>query len=224
MKLRETTKSEGASWLEEIEPYTEGVVCLTGGNEGPLAAALAKGGYDAAYKTVEQLTNLFGERNVYVELQRHSSREEEHRNRAAIRIARSLHLPLLATGGVSYATPQERETLDIFTCIRHRTSLDSSGRLLERNAQRHLRTAKEMGQLFYDYPEAIANTGELSARLQFDLRTVGYDFPPYRVPDGETMDGFCKSAWTKACACAISPRTMRPCTNAPSDRRSMSCA
>jgi error-prone DNA polymerase len=190
MKLRETTKAEGASWLKEIEPYTEGVVCLTGGNEGPLAAALAEGGYDAAYKTVEQLTNVFGQRNVYVELQRHSSREEEHRNRAAVRIARSLHLPLLATGGVSYATPEERETLDIFTCIRHRTSLDSSGRLLERNAQRHLRTAKEMCQLFYDHPEAIANTGELSARVQFDLRTVGYDFPPYRVPDGETMDSF----------------------------------
>ena len=190
MKLREKTKVEGASWLAEIEPYTEGVVCLTGGNEGPLAAALAEGGYDAAYKTVERLTDIFGHRNVYVELQRHSSREEEHRNRAAISIARSLHLPLLATGGVSYATPCERETLDIFTCIRHRTTLDSSGRLLERNAERHLRTTKEMQQLFYDYPEAVGNTGELSARLQFDLSKVGYEFPPYQVPDGETMDSF----------------------------------
>ena len=69
-------------------------------------------------------------RNVYVELQRHFDREEEHRNRAAIRIARSLNLPLLATGGVSYATPYEREMLDIFTCIRHRTTLDTAGRLL----------------------------------------------------------------------------------------------
>jgi error-prone DNA polymerase len=190
MKLREKTKAEGTSWLTEIEPYAEGVVCLTGGNEGPLAAALTEGGYDAAYKTVERLTNVFGHCNVYVELQRHSSREEEHRNRAAIRIARSLRLSLLATGGVSYATPCERETLDIFTCIRHRTTLDGSGRLLERNAERYLRTAKEMRQLFYDYPDAIGNTGELSARLQFDLSKVGYEFPPYEVPHGETMDSF----------------------------------
>ena len=63
---------------------------------------------------------IFGPRNVYVELQRHFDREEEHRNRAAIRIARSLNLPLLATGGVNYATQYEREVLDVFTCIRHR--------------------------------------------------------------------------------------------------------
>ena len=133
MKLREKTKAEGASWLQEIEPYTAGIVCLTGGNEGPLAAALAEGGYDSAHRTVERLTKVFGSCNVYVELQRHCNREEEHRNRAAVRIANSLHLPLLATGGVSYAAPCERETLDIFTCIRHRTTLDTSGRLLERN-------------------------------------------------------------------------------------------
>src|SRR6202789_3716345 len=157
-KLREKIKAEGTAVMADVEEYGKGLVCLTGGTEGPLAAALAQGGYDAAHQAVEKLVHLFGPGNVYVELQRHFDREEEHRNRAAIRIARSLHLPLLATGGVSYGTPYERETLDIFTCIRHRTSLDSSGRLLERNAQRHLRTAKEMGQLFYDYPEAIANT------------------------------------------------------------------
>jgi error-prone DNA polymerase len=190
MKLREKTKAEGASWLKEIEPYTEGVVCLTGGNEGPLAAALAEGGYDAAHRTVERLTKVFGLSNVYVELQRHCNREEEHRNRAAVSIANSLHLPLLATGGVSYAAPRERETLDIFTCIRHRSTLDTSGRLLERNAERHLRTAKEMRQLFYDHPDAVGNTSELSARLQFDLSKVGYEFPPYQVPGGETMDSF----------------------------------
>jgi error-prone DNA polymerase len=189
-KLREKTKAEGSAGLSDVEQYSEGLVCLTGGSEGPLAAALAEGGYDAAHTTIERLVNIFGPRNVYVELQRHCDREEEHRNRAAIRIARSLNLPLLATGGVSYATPYEREVLDIFTCIRHRTTLDSSGRLLERNAERYLRTAKQMQQLFYDYPEAIGNTGELSSRLQFELTNLGYEFPAYAVPDGETMDSF----------------------------------
>jgi error-prone DNA polymerase len=190
MKLREKTKAEGSTWLRELESYAQGVVCLTGGNEGPLASALATGGYDAARKTVESLVGAFGPRNVYVELQRHFDREEEHRNRAAIRIARSLNLPVLATGGVSYATVDEREMLDIFTCIRHRTTLDTSGRLLERNAERHLRTAKEMVQLFADHPDAIANTRELSSRLQFSMSDVGYEFPPYPVPAGETMDSF----------------------------------
>ena len=189
-KLRETTKAEGATTIADLEMYSQGLVCLTGGGEGPLAAALAHGGYEAAHQAVQQLVHIFGPRNVYVELQRHFDREEEHRNRAAIRIARSLNLPLLATGGVTHGTPYEREVLDIFTCIRHRKSLDTAGRLLSRNAERHLRPAAEMQRLFYDYPEAIANTRELSARLQFQLTGLGYEFPAYPVPDADTMDSF----------------------------------
>ncbi len=189
-KLREETKAEGAALTSDFEEFGEGLVCLTGGSEGPLAAALASGGYDAAQKSVERLVRLFGQKNVYVEIQRHFDREEEHRNRAAIRIARSLNLPLLATGGVNYATEYEREILDLFTCIRHGTTLDTAGRLLTTNAERHLRSAREMQKLFYDYPEAISNTRELSTRLQFELTGLGYEFPAYPVPDGHTMDSF----------------------------------
>ena len=189
-KLREETKAEGAALTSDFEELGEGLVCLTGGNEGPLAAALISGGYDAAQKSVERLVRLFGQRNVYVEIQRHFDREEEHRNRAAIRIARSLNLPLLATGGVNYATQYEREILDLFTCIRHGTTLDTAGRLLTANGERHLRSAREMQKIFYDYPDAIANTRELSTRLQFELTGLGYEFPAYPVPDGQTMDSF----------------------------------
>jgi error-prone DNA polymerase len=189
-KLRESTKAEGSALTSDFEEYSEGLVCLTGGGEGPLAAALADGGYDAAQQTVERLVNIFGPRNVYVELQRHFDREEEHRNRAAIRIARSLNLPLLATGGINYATQYEREVLDVFTCIRHGATLDTAGRLLTMNAERYLRSAREMRQLFYDYPDAISNTRELSARLQFELTGLGYEFPAYPVSSGETMDSF----------------------------------
>jgi len=189
-KLREDTKAEGSALTGDFEEYGEGLVCLTGGSEGPLAAALAQGGYDAAEKTVTRLVSIFGPRNVYVEVQRHFDREEEHRNRAAVRIARSLNLPLLATGGVNYATEYEREVLDVFTCIRHHKSLDTAGRLLTMNAERHLRSAREMQQLFYDLPDAISNTRELSSRLQFEMTGLGYEFPAYPVPDGQTMDSF----------------------------------
>jgi error-prone DNA polymerase len=189
-KLREDTKAEGSALTSDFEEYGEGLTCLTGGTEGPLAAALAQGGYDAAQRTVERLVSIFGQRNVYVEVQRHFNREEEHRNRAAIRIARSLSLPLLATGGVTYATEHEREVLDVFTCIRHHKTLDTAGRLLTINAERHLRSAREMQQLFYDYPDAISNTRELSSRLQFEMTDLGYEFPAYPVPDGQTMDSF----------------------------------
>ncbi len=189
-KLRESKKAEGSSLLREFEEHSEGLVCLTGGSEGPLASALVNGGYDAALKSVEQLVCAFGSRNVYVEVQRHFDREEEHRNRAAIRIARSLNLPILATGGVNYATEYEREILDVFTCIRHHKTLETAGRLLTLNSERHLRSSHDMQRLFYDYPDAVANTRELSSRLQFELTGLGYEFPAYPVADGETMDSF----------------------------------
>ena len=143
-KMREAVKCEGAASFNDIEEFSDGLICLTGGDEGPLAAAIVSGGEQAGVKVVERLISIFGRENVYIELQRHREREEEWRNQAALRIAASLNLPVLATNGVRYATAYEHEVLDIFTAIRHHTDLDHAGRLLTLNAERHLRSAKEM--------------------------------------------------------------------------------
>ncbi len=189
-KMRESAKQEGSARFDDLERYASGLVCLTGGDEGPLAAALMRGGEEAGRETVERLVRIFGTTNVYVELQRHYEREQEWRNQAAIRIARSLNLPVLATNGVRYATRYDREVLDLFTAVRHHTELDRAGRLLAINGQRHLRPAHEMAALFRDVPGARENTLELSSRLTFELSDLGYEFPRYSVPDGETMDSF----------------------------------
>jgi error-prone DNA polymerase len=189
MKLR-AKKGEGAVNKEELEEHAPGLICLTGGAEGPLASALQQGGIEEARHQVEQLVGIFGPSNVYVELQRHFNREEEARNRAAIAIARSLNLPLLATNGVCYATANNRELCDAFTAIRHRRTLSTAGRLLTRNSERYLKTPQQMQQLFADLPEAISNTVELSSRLEFTLKDLGYEFPRYPIPEGESMNSF----------------------------------
>ncbi|MGZ4875589.1 MAG: DNA polymerase III subunit alpha, partial [Candidatus Angelobacter sp.] len=189
MKLR-AQKGEGAVRKEEIEEHAAGLICLTGGEYGPLASALAHGGMKEARHTVERLTGIFGQGNVYVELQRHFHRQQEARNRAAVEIARSLKLPLLASNGVCYATPRERELCDVFTAIRNHKTLAAAGRLLTRNSERHVKSPQQMQQLFADLPEALANTVELSSRLEFTLEALGYEFPKYPVPEGETMMSF----------------------------------
>ena len=195
MKLR-AKKGEGTVTKQELEEHAEGLICLTGGDEGPLAAALKQSGADEARKTIDQLIAIFGHKNVYVELQRHFHREEESRNRIAIDLARTFHLPILATNGVNYAIPKARELADAFTAIRHHKTLSTAGHLLARNSERHLKSPEEMQQLFADIPEAIANTTELSSRLEFTLNDLGYEFPRYPVPDGETMDSYLRErAW-----------------------------
>src|SRR5450755_282092 len=192
MKLR-VGRKEGACATDHdfIEHgHANGLICLTGGAEGPLAAALAQGGPQAALQAVTRLTEIFGSSNVYVELQRHFQRNEEYRNRVAIEIAQALHLPLLATNGVNYAAPRERELADAFTALQHHCTLATAGRLLARNAERYLKSPTAMRALFADLPQAIANTVELSSRLEFTLNDLGYEFPRYPVPEGETMMSF----------------------------------
>jgi len=178
---------------EELAAHAEGLICLTGGFDGPLAKSIES--HDARNTkelqvTTDWLVDIFGRRNVYAELQRHFDREEEARNQIVVEVARSNHLPLLATNGVCHAVASRREVSDVFTCIRNHVRLETAGRLLARNSERYLKSAATMEKLFADLPEAIANTTELSSRLEFTLEDLGYEFPKYPVPPGETMTSF----------------------------------
>jgi error-prone DNA polymerase len=189
MKLR-AKKGEGHVVAEDLAELSAGLICLTGGEEGPLADALEKDGVAQGVACVQQLCEVFGRGNVYVELQRHYCRTEEARNQAAVEIARKLSLPLLATNGVCHALSHERELLDVFTCIRNHRNLATAGRLLSRNSERHLKLPAEMERLFADLPEAIATTQTLASRLEFTLSDLGYEFPKYPVPNGGTQMQF----------------------------------
>ncbi len=123
MKLR-TAKhpkpgQEPAATPEELAEFSEGLLCLTGAEDGPLAQGLHKKEGRAA---IERLQQIFGPKNVYLELQRHFDRDEEARNQAVIELGRSMGIPLVATNGVHYAEPRQRERLDVFTCLRNHTT------------------------------------------------------------------------------------------------------
>jgi error-prone DNA polymerase len=189
-KMREATKAEGAATFEDLEEFSDGLICLTGGEEGPLAATLNREGEVGARKALDRLTSIYSRNNVFVELQRHLEREEEVRNSELLNIASGMGLPIIATNGVRCARQVDRELLDVFTSIRHHTTVHNAGRLLSRNALCHLRSSREMTDLFRDLPEAIANTRIVSERLEFALNNLGYEFPQFPVPDGDTMDTF----------------------------------
>ena len=189
-KLRSPKNTLTSATIGELEEYAEGLICLTGDEQGPLANALRGGGMTAAKELLTRLKSIFGAGGVYVELQRHFQREQERRNRAAIEVARELHLLTLATNGVSHASPVEREVLDVFICIRSKKKLETAGSLLCRHAERYIKTPDQMARLFADVPEAVANTVELSSRLEFSLEKLGYQFPKYPVPDGGSQSEY----------------------------------
>jgi len=217
-KLREKEKGTGTANLGEVAEHAEGLVCLTGGEEGVLAASLSNKGFEDARKDIDLLTTIFGRKNVYVELQRHCDVVEERRNQAAVRLGETLGLPLLATNGVRYATTAEREILDVFTCIRNHCKLETAGRLLERNDERHLRSTEEMMELFSDLPQAIHNTGELSARLEYTLADLGYEFRAIPFPREKPWIRFFANGRKKALKTGMALNGTMICLNAPSAR------
>jgi error-prone DNA polymerase len=182
MKMR-APKGEGALTLDELDGCTSGLVALAG-------RAVASARRDGVGGLMDRLVGLFGRRNVYVELQRHSRRDEEADNRTLVDLATAFHVPTVATNGVRFATAAERPLFDVLTCIHHHTTLAEAGRRLAPNAERHLKPPAEMTALFRDRPDAIGRTRELADRLQFTMADLGYRFPDYPVPPGETQISF----------------------------------
>jgi len=191
-------KGEAAAEWAAVEEHAAGLHVLTGGDESPLARLLDNGGIDAARGWLERLAAAFPGR-VHVELQRHGRRDEERRNRALVELARRLRLPLVATNGARFARAADKPLFDVLTSIREHVTLDEAGARLAVNRERHLKGADEMARLFPDRREAVAHAHELAGRLAFTLDDLGYRFPDYPVPRGESRSSYlAQITWSAA--------------------------
>jgi error-prone DNA polymerase len=182
MKLR-APKGEGALAIEELDGRVNGLVALVGRTalSGP---RFGVGGL------VDRIVGTFGAGNVCVEVQRHLLRDEESDNQALVDLASAFHVPVIATNGVRFAAPANRPLYDVLTCIRHKTTLERAGRRLSWNAERYLKAPEAMSRLFADMPGAVAASRDLADRLAYTMADLGYRFPDYPVPEGETMASF----------------------------------
>ncbi len=168
-----------------LEEHAAGLHCLAGAEADPVGRALAREGLEEARGQLERLHTVFPGR-LHVELSRHGIRAEEHRNQALVRLADGLRVPVVATGGVRYATAADKPLHDLMTAIRHHVTVDDAGARLARERQRRLRAPEEMHRLFADLPGAVHAAHELAEELDFTLADLGYRFPDYPVPEGET--------------------------------------
>jgi error-prone DNA polymerase len=182
MKMR-APKGEGALTLGEIDGHTRGLIALAG--RGLLGfQRFGVGGL------IDPLVGVFGRSNVYVEMQRHLLRDEDADNRMLADVADAFHVPVVATNGVRFADPAERPLFDVLTCIHHKTTLGLAGKKLARNAECYLKPPADMARLFHDLPAALASTEALAERIDYTMADLGYRFPDYPVPPGETHVSF----------------------------------
>ncbi len=185
IKLR-NKKGEHFATREDIEQYSANLMCLTGGMDGFIHNSIrnGKGLADLAW------LNYVFEKRLYIELQRHHLRSEEHINQVLLGYSHKFRIPYFASNGAYYADRHDRELLDVFTCIKNHRTIYDAGTLLSENDERHLKSHNEMLALFEDLPEAIKATEEIASHIDFSMDELSYIFPDYPVPQGETMDSF----------------------------------
>ncbi len=152
--------------------------------------ALARGDADLTPALLDRARALLPKRRVWVDVCRPLTRAGERAGRRAAALAEAARVPLVASNDVRHARPQDRRLLDALTCLRWKTSLDAAGRRLAPNAERHLRPRREMRERFADRPAWIRATREIAERCSFTLDHLGYRFPEFPTPPGETQGSF----------------------------------
>ncbi len=176
-------KGQAVITLDDLDGQSAGLIALAG-REILAAGRHGVGGL------LDRLVGTFGRPHVWVELQRHMRRHEESDNQALLELAAAFRVPLMASNGVKFADPSIRPLHDVFACIRNHTTIEDAGRRLAVNAERYLKPKAEMTRLFADLPQALAGTEALAERLEFTLANLGYRFPQYPVPAGESEISF----------------------------------
>lgn len=184
-KFRGSKTQCSVKW-DELPAYATGLIVLTGDIEGILDHRAPQ----ASAGRLQRLMRTFGDENVVVEIQRHFLRGEERRNQFIEDIAAAHQRLIVATNAPLFHKSERREAQDVFTCMRHHTTLSQAGQLLAANHHRYLKGTKEMMEVFADHPEYVSNTEHIAKRCEFTLRNLGYNFPRYEETDGLSMDDF----------------------------------
>ena len=157
--------------LEELEAFSTGVICLTGGPDGPLGRFLQAGQRARAEDLLHRLAAAFPDR-LYVELQRHPGESgqpeaEQRTERGHVEMAYVMGLPLVATNDVYFPSTDMYEAHDALICIAEGIYADQQESRRKLTAQHYFKSQEEMIALFADLPEAIETTVEIARRCAF---------------------------------------------------------
>ncbi|MFC7705365.1 DNA polymerase III subunit alpha [Plastorhodobacter daqingensis] len=158
--------------VDELAQYSQGLICLTGGPDGPIGRQLQAGQTAKAQALMERLAAIYRDR-LYVELQRHPGEggqtpdAERATEQGFVEMAYAMDLPLVATNDVYFPKPEMYEAHDALICIADGAYVDQQEPRRRLTPQHYFKTAEEMVALFADLPEAIENTVEIARRCAF---------------------------------------------------------
>lgn len=174
--------------MEDLRNYSKGLICLTGGYDGPIGRFILQNRRAEAEKELQELKDIFGD-NLYMEISRVGYDGEKKTENDFIDMAYKFDIPLVATNDVFFFDASMHEAHDALICIADGEYIDNNDRrkYLPGN---YWKSEDEMVELFKDIPEAIENTVLIAKRCNFLSKKVEPLLPIFICPDGKTQDEF----------------------------------
>ena len=173
---------------ELLEEFNEGLICLSGCLGSEVNQAIQRGDTAMARQVASEFARMFDRDRYYIEVQDNHLPEQEKSNRELFSIARELGLPLIATNDCHYLESADAEAHEALLCIQTQKTLDDPTRWSFGTNQLYVKSPQEMLAAFPEYPEAISNTVDLARRCDFKMSFGQYEFPDYKVPEGESLE------------------------------------
>jgi DNA polymerase III subunit alpha len=167
-----------------LAAHATGLVALSGCLSGRVCKALEENRPKDAASDLDRLTQVFGQDNVYVEIQNAGLAEQARINPQLAQLAQQTGLSLAATGDVHYLNHDDAKAHEALLCIQSGDSLKNPGRWKFDTDQFYFKSPAEMAADFADYPEALRATVEITERLNVEIQLGEIRLPTYPTPEG----------------------------------------
>jgi DNA polymerase-3 subunit alpha len=171
--------------LAQIEQSSEGIIALTGCLASRFCQRLLDDRPGDARAHADELMRIFGQEDVYFEVQKNGLAAQEKCNEAIVRIAKEMGGSLVGTGDVHYLRREDYDHHTALLCVQTKSTLAAPKMTFETN-EFYLRDSAEMADAFAEWPEAIASTLEIAERCSVELELGKQLIPKYETPDGRS--------------------------------------
>lgn len=174
--------------MELLEKYSEGLIALTGCLAGDVPRSILENNLDGARGILKKLCGIFGNGNVYLELQNCGIPSQNIVNAQLLNLGRELNIPVVATNDAHYLSRQDARAHDILLCIQTASHVDDTQRMKFPTDEFYVKSPEEMRAVFPDLPEAISNTCLIADQCNVELEFDKVYLPSYPVHEDENAN------------------------------------
>lgn len=172
--------------LDLLAKHHDGLIVLSGCMSGLVAQPILRNDEAGARDAAKTFVDIFGDR-FYIEIMRHGIAEQDTVNDGLIKLAREMHLPLVATNDSHYLNRSDAPAHDVLLCIGTGKTVDQQNRLKFASDEFYVKSNEEMRALFADVPDACDNTVAIANRIDIKIPEKVFHLPEYPVPQPEQV-------------------------------------